>query len=219
MKKKINVMIADDQTLFRQGMVVALGNYEEIGLITEATNGQDLLKKFKISEPDVVLLDLNMPVLSGMATMPIIAQDHPEVKVIVVSMYKEVEFITKLVKEGASGYLLKDSDITEVIKAISIVASGKQYHSELVADALVQYTREKRNSSVVLEYGIELTLQEKNLLRNLVSQNSNKQIADKMNLSVRTVEFYRSRLMQKLGVLNTAGLVAYAMKHFASELI
>jgi len=212
-------MIADDQTLFRQGMVVALGKYEEIGLITDANNGQDLLEKIKDQEPDVVLLDLNMPVLSGMATMPIIAKDYPQVKVIVVSMYKEPEFITKLIKEGASGYLLKDSDITEVIEAICTVASGKQYHSELVAEALVQYTRDKRNSSVALELGIELTRQEKNLLRYLVAQNSNKQIADKMNLSVRTVEFYRSRLMQKLGVFNTAGLVAYAMKHLASELI
>lgn len=214
---KYEIVVADDYTLFRQLLVRVLSDYPEFGPIREAKDGEQLLEKIQEQEPDIVLLDLNMPVMNGLKAMSVIRNTFPGLKVIVISMYREPEFIAKLIKDGVKGFILKDAILEEVATAIKLVAQGKRYLNEVMANALDKNVQAKFNLNIYAEIGVDLTNQERKLLQHIVAQRSNRQIAEEMQLSIRTVEYYRSNLMQKIGVNNSAGLMAYAIKHILPE--
>ena len=216
MKKpaKIKLLVTDDHTLFRKGLVALLEDFEEFGKILEAADGEEALKLIKKHRPHVVLLDLKMPKLSGVQLMPILYREHPEVKVLVLTMHSDASVINALIREGAHGYLLKDSDIEEVVEAIrTVVYTDNNYANKLVANALLNQASPRKPIDPDVQSGPELNKHEEMLLQLIVEQNTSAEIARKMNLGKRTVEEYRRALLQKTGVKNTAGLVAFALEH------
>ena len=211
---KIKLLVADDHTLFRKGLVALLEDFDDFGQILEAGDGEEVLKLVTEQHPDVVLMDLKMPKLTGIEVLPMLLRNQPDIKVLVLTMHADQSVVTTLMREGAHGYLLKDTDIEEVVEAIRTVAfTHETYTNKLVADALLNQLRPKRVSNKEVELGVELSKHEETLLKLIVEQNTSAEIADKMNLGKRTVEGYRRVLMNKIGVKNTAGLVAFAIEH------
>ena len=208
--RPISILVADDHKLFRQGIASLLAKVPEFGKIMEASDGQEMLELITIETPDVILLDLKMPVLSGLEAMPILCKKYPQVKVLAVSMHTNPSYIARLIKSGACGYLHKDADIMEVVGAIKTVLSGKNYINDLSAEALIQNFRADDGISKI---ATSLNEEEKNLIKLIVQENTCAQIANQVCLSKRTIDAHRRKLFKKLGVKSVAGLTAFAIEH------
>jgi len=211
--KKINIIVADDHKLFRKGIIALLSDFDFIGEIGEASNGLELIELLKKMEvlPDVILLDLRMPVMDGVEAQQKIRKLYPEIKVIIITMEDDEQFILHLINEGVNGYLLKNADPDEVEFAIHKVVEKDFYFSEdiskLVMKGLVR--KDKHDLSVVLD----LNEREIEILKLICKEFTAAEIADKLNLSVRTIEGYRQKLLEKSGAKNMAGLVVFAIKN------
>lgn len=211
----INVAIADDQTLFRKGMAALIGSFEQMNLLFEAENGRELLDFFNRAgvKPDVVILDLNMPVLNGLETLKILKDNHPSVGVIILTIHEAENFVFSTIQAGANGYLAKNAEPAEVETAIREVFKNGFHFTlemlELVRRGLVK----KPESGILLANENKLTKREKEVLILICKQLSSSEIAEKMFLSNRTIEGYRNNLLIKTESRNTAGLVVFALKY------
>jgi len=212
------IAIADDHALFRKGMRNLLEEINGIEVIIEAGNGQELLDQLEHTPVELILLDLSMPVLDGMATLPKLREHYPDIKVLVLSMYDQENFVAHLMKEGASGYLVKDADFEEVERAIKSTLEKGYYFSEQVSEVLLDALKNKQktipslNNQARTPVADDLTPREKEVLRLICDELTTSEIAEKIFLSPRTIEGYRNRLLDKTGAKNTAGLVVYAAK-------
>lgn len=217
-KHKIKVSLVDDHKLFRKGMVSMFQLFDTIEVVSESENGRefmDLLKSKKI-EPDVVLLDYNMPELNGPETAMRIHQFNSNIKILALSMFEDEEHIIKMIKSGAHGYLLKDSDPEEIEIGIITVMDREVYYTDHVSKALSNALQKSNLNNRTLNLAnvkIELNEKEKKYLFLICQELSHKNIADHMNVSERTVDGYRDRLCEKVGVKNKVGLVRYAVKN------
>ncbi len=217
--RKIRLALCDDHNLFRLGMASILNQIADFDLILEAANGQDLLDKVARKTPDVILLDLQMPILDGPATADLLREHYPRVKVIVLTMHDEDRMVLHLLEKGVSGYLLKDADPDEVEKAIRKVMDEGIYLSEFVSKAMLrkmthQTTLPKPNGSTgFYNTKVLLSEREKEVLNLICEGLATTEIADKVFLSPRTIEGHRLRLLEKTGAKNTAGLVAFAFRN------
>jgi len=211
----IRLAIADDHALFRRGLVSIFSDAPGIQLLYEASDGQELIEKMAVEPPDVVLLDLQMPRLDGIKTIRHVRQHFPQVKVIILSMHDEENFVTHLMELGANGYLLKDSDPEEVERAIHTVATEDYYYGAFLTTVMHRrmVDKSRKREPVRLEVPINLTRRELETLRLICEGHTTAQIAEKIFLSDRTVEGYRIRIMEKTGAKNTAGMVVYAVKN------
>ncbi|MBO9636631.1 response regulator transcription factor [Siphonobacter aquaeclarae] len=214
MNEEIRLAIADDHALFRRGLANILRTYPGIQVIIEAQDGQDLLNQMALSVPDVVLLDLQMPVLDGIKTTEQLKQHHPSVKIIIISMHDEDGFVTHLMELGANGYLVKDSDPDEVALAVQTVVREDYYYGAFLTKVMhrrmVERTRPKKPS---FSHLTQLSDREVEVLQLICEGLTNAQIAGKLFLSDRTVEGHRTRIMEKIGAKNTAAMVVYAVKN------
>jgi len=191
-----------------------LEQVDDFEVVLEAANGEELLSALPRKRVDVVLLDINMPVLDGIETTKILRQKFPKVKIIMLSLHDEDRFILHLMELGASGYLLKDAEPEEVEKAIRIVKEGEVYFNDTVSKVMFRKATNKSvRSSKVFNYKVDLSERELEVLNLICEGLTNAQIAEEISLSQRTVEGYRLRMLNKLKVKNTAGLVAYAIKN------
>ncbi len=208
----INVMIADDHKVFRDGVVSILEGIDDIQITQEAADGQEVLTKLESDQPNVILMDITMGDTSGIDITKVIKQKYPSIKVLILSMHSESSYIVNALDAGASGYLLKDAGSSEMINAIRTVQAGDTYYSQQVSNILVQHitqgTQPKSSKS-----GIPLTPRETEILTLICEEYSNPEIAEKLFISVRTVDTHRRNLLEKLNVKNTAGMVKYAIKH------
>jgi DNA-binding NarL/FixJ family response regulator len=212
--KKIRIALTDDHKLIRAGIRVLLEQVDDFEVVLEAANGEELLSALPRKRVDVVLLDINMPVLDGIETTKILRQKFPKVKIIMLSLHDEDRFILHLMELGASGYLLKDAEPEEVEKAIRIVKEGEVYFNDTVSKVMFRKATNKSvRSSKVFNYKVDLSERELEVLNLICEGLTNAQIAEEISLSQRTVEGYRLRMLNKLKVKNTAGLVAYAIKN------
>ncbi len=212
--QKIKVIIADDHQLFRRGLVAVLKELKGIEVIDEAANGKELLAILKSKTPDVVLVDIKMPVMDGIETIKVLLKRYPDVKVIMLTMHNEETFITHVVNLGAHGYLLKNTDIDEVEMTIKKVMEQGFYFSNQVSDVLLNNIITERNRQPELDdENPSFSKREKEVLQYICDGYTNSEIADKLFLSTRTVEGYRYKLCEKVGVKNTAGLVRFAVKN------
>ncbi len=215
---QIKVLIADDHTLIRAGIRELLQNINGIQVVGEASNGREALEKIREISPDIVLLDIAMSELNGLEVAERVNKDFPTVSVIILSMYANEEYVLQALKVGANGYLLKDSAPNELEIAIRAVTRGETYLSPsisktLVSDYLKRITEtnveEKETSNVF----VKLTSRQREILQLIAEGNSTKEIAVKLNVSVKTVETHRMKIMERLGIHDIPGLVRYAIRN------
>jgi DNA-binding NarL/FixJ family response regulator len=210
--KTIKVAIADDHALFRAGVRTALSIKKDIELICEAENGLQLLNMLQDVEPDVILLDIQMPVMDGILTLPEIRKLYPNVKVIILSMHNDHSMISKLMEIGANSYLTKNSDSETIYEAIKTCYEQEFYFNELTNKALLSGLRTKRTELATPE-DARFTEKELRVLKLICEEKTTREIADIVEISPRTVEAIRDKLKAKTGARSMAGLVMYAVKH------
>lgn len=211
---KIQLAVVDDHNLFRKGMTSILQQVPDFEVVMEATNGQEFIDKLQNQPIDVVLLDLQMPVLDGIKTTKIVREKFPDVKVLILSMQDEDQFVLHLMEIGANGYLLKDTDPEEVEKAIRKVIETEIYFSDFVSKIMLRkMNRKPQQESKIFNYKTDLSEREILVLKYICEGLTTAEIGKIVALSPRTVEGHRLRMMEKLGLKNTAGLVAYAIRN------
>jgi len=209
----IKVAIADDHTLFRAGVKTALSVKKDIQLIAEADNGMHLLNMLRHVEPDVILLDIQMPIMDGIQTLPEIRKMHPQAKVIILSMHNDHSMISKLMEIGANSYLTKNSDSETIYEAIKTCYEQEFFFNELTNKALLTGLRTKRSDFGAGHQEVNLSEKELTVLKLMCEEKTTKEIADIVDISPRTVEAIRDKLKSKIGAKSMAGLVMYAIKN------
>lgn len=213
MSEKIKVIITDDHALFRQGVKTALSFRQDIEFLGEAENGMQLLNLLKFLQPDVILLDIQMPIMDGIATLPEVRKILPDVKVIMLTMHNEVSLISKLMSIGANSYLTKDSDSETIYEAIKTCVENEFFFNEFTNRAMLSGLRTQQAPTNKLDEDAELSEKEIHVLKLMCDEKSTKEIAEIVEISPRTVEAIRDRLKIKTGAKSTAGLILYAVKH------
>lgn len=212
----IKLAIADDHELFRKGFMAMLSSIPDFEFVQEAANGKELLENLPNHAPDIVLMDLHMPVMDGMQATEVIMEKYPQVKVIVVSMYDEDRFILHMLEKGVHGYLLKDTSPDEVEKAIRRVAEDGYYYSDFVSRAMhrkVVNRSANKQPFFANPVNVGLSNREQEVLQLLCDGLSTQEISDKLFISGRTVEGHRLRILEKTGTKNTAAAVAFAYRN------
>jgi DNA-binding NarL/FixJ family response regulator len=208
----IKVAIADDHALFRAGVRTALSAKKDVELIAEADNGMQLLNLLRHIEPDVILLDIQMPIMDGIQTLPEIRKLRPEAKVIILSMHNDHSMISKLMEIGANSYLTKNSDSETIYQAIKTCYEQEFFFNELTNKALLTGLRTKR-TDINGPQDVNLSDKEVRVLKLMCEEKTTKEIADIVEISPRTVEAIRDKLKTKTGAKSMAGLVMYAVKN------
>ncbi|MEJ7681670.1 MAG: response regulator transcription factor [Segetibacter sp.] len=208
--KPIFIAIADDHPLVLNGLKTVLSQFgNRFQLLWEAVNGKEILQNLEsLPEPDVLLLDIQMPGRDGMEMCKIIHQQYPAIHIIALTNFEDVFYVKNMIKNGAQGYLLKTADIEVLLKAIETVYKGEEFFDEAIKSKLIQDSLFGKRRTGLTPM---LTRREKEVLKFIIDEFTNPQIADKLFLSLRTVEKHRTSLLQKLGVKNTAGLVKEAI--------
>jgi DNA-binding NarL/FixJ family response regulator len=204
----IRLAIADDHEIFREGLSLFISKIPDFNLIGEARNGMELLSFLKRETVDIVLMDIRMPELNGIETTRIIRKDIPDTKIIALTMFDDEQNILNMYQAGVSGYLLKNTNKVQFETAIRTVHSGGNYFSNDTAIHFIRKAAKDKESD-----GQHLNEREIEIIKLLCMQLSSKEIADKICLSIRTIEGYRMKIMKKINVKNHAGIVLYAMKH------
>ncbi len=209
----IYVAIAEDQTLFRECLVSLLNGFDRIQVNVEAANGKELLEKLYLiaPTPEVVLLDLTMPEMNGLDTTRQLKKLFPTMKIIILSVHSEERHIVHMVGEGVNGYLVKNSELTEVVHAVEAVYEKGFYFNESMLRAIHSGMAHKHEKSY--NPNSPITAREKEILELICQEHTTQEIAEKLFLSVRTVDGHRNNLLEKTGARNTAGLVIYALRH------
>jgi two-component system nitrate/nitrite response regulator NarL len=207
-RRPIRLLLADDHPVVRKGLCAVLSRQRNVEVVGEAADGRDAIRKAKELLPDLVLMDVDMPCLNGLAAAEILRKDLPKIKVLILSMHGNSEFVVRLIQSGACGYVLKDASTDELLQAIERVQAGETYFSPDVARAaLNQFVRgsgdEPRQP--------QLTVREREVLIAIAEGLSNKEIASRLGVGVRTVETHRERIMRKLNIHSIAGLTRYAI--------
>lgn len=211
----IKVLIADDHVLYRAGVKTALSTKKDVKVIAEADNGMHLLNMLKMVQPDVILLDIQMPVMDGIGALPEIKRNWPHIKVIMLTMMDDHSMITKLMELGANSYLSKTSDSEIIYEAIKTCFEQEYYFNSLTNKALLTNLKQRNNVIPQKFAPQEANLNDKEMLilKLMCEEKSTKEIADIVDLSPRTVEAIRDKLKVKTGAKSTAGLIMYAVKN------
>lgn len=210
----IRIFLVDDHAIVRDGLRSVLTAEPLLQVVGEAANGQDLLTQLAAVPADVVLMDLNMPVLDGLATTHELRQHYPQLRILILSMMTHEHTIGELLAAGAHGYVLKNADKTEIITGIRAVAAGKRFLCSEVGLTVLEklLATEAPSLPASTKDPLHLTAREREILQLVAAGLTNQQIADKIFTSKRTVETHRQSLLEKTGVINTPALVKYAME-------
>lgn len=209
--KKINVLLVDDHTVVRQGLKALLKSEEDIEVIGEAENGRQAVMMAKKTPPDVVVMDVAMPLMNGLEATRQILRSAPNTKVLVLTSYGDDECVAQLMQAGASGYLIKQTAANDLLKAIREVQRGNAFFSPSIAKRLRDQCRASFTSGQSARKTGELTSRESEVLQLIAEGFSNKQIAAELTISIKTVEKHRQQVMNKLHIHDIAGLTRYAI--------
>ncbi len=200
----IRILIVDDHPMVTEGIQAILETYDDISVVGTLGNGQDAVSRVNELQPDVILLDLNMPGLSGLNATEMILEERPDTRILILSMHDSPEYISTALSHGAKGYILKDVPTDEIRTAIDTVMRGEEYLCTGAKGSLQPKISDGRET---------LTSREQTILLELAQGHSNKEVANSLNISVRTVETHRNNIKRKLGISSTAGLTRYALEH------
>jgi DNA-binding NarL/FixJ family response regulator len=206
------IIIADDHQLVAEGLKAIIESGNEHKVIAVAMNGSELIKQLELVQPDLVLLDVDMPVMNGIEAMQLLQKNYPDLKVIVLSMHEEKSLVKKFVDMGACGFLIKNTDQDELLMAIKRIIGGGQYFSSALTMNMMSHNSAIIGDEVYDSKKAMLTGREIEILKLIAEGYSNKEIGDKLFISHRTVDTHRTNLMKKLEVTNIAGLIRYAIK-------
>lgn len=210
----IKILIADDHKMFVDGLVSILKGEEDIQVAATCFEGPEIFHILKKQEVDVILLDINLPGMNGIEVTKQMGQEYPSTKILALSMHNEESFVTEILKHGALGYILKNTDRNELISAIRTVYNGQTYFSkdvtQTIMKSLVKKDKQKQSFNVIIP---KISRREKEVLQLIVKEFTTQEIADQLFISLKTVESHRSSLLSKLNVRNTAGLVRMAIEH------
>ena len=211
---KIRIIIADDHQLFRNGLKILLNAFPEFEVIGEASNGEEFLRIINNTHADIALMDINMPEMDGIEATRKGLKICPEMDIIALSMYGEEEYYYKMVDAGAKGFLVKDSDISEVKEAILTVKKGGSYFSQELLYHVIQKIKHRENENKAAN----LSKREKEILLKICEGLSNQEIAETLFISKRTVDKHRANLLGKTNSKNTASLILYAIRNKLIEI-
>ncbi len=213
--KTYNVMIVDDHALFRNGLKLLLNSFSNFKVVAEASNGVEFLEVLDIIRVDIVLMDIEMPLMNGFEASQKAIEKFPDLKIITLSMYGDEDYYYKMIEAGVSGFLLKDSDIDEVHTALISVSEGKNYFSQELLQNLIKNFRSQDDNLKTL---FDLSSREIEIVSLICHGLSNNEIGDKLFLSKRTVEKHRANILEKTNSKNTASLVMFAIKNKIVEI-
>lgn len=221
MKTNINLAIVDDQSLFRECFVANIGRIDHLTVIAEAGNGQQLLDMIAAApvKPDIVLTDLSMPGMNGLEVTQKLRATYPDIRIIVLSVLGDDKYVTSMVQQGVNGYLAKNAELEEVCRAIASVYEKGFYFNETMMKGLQAESGQKKIKSRSFNPAEELTRRELEVLDLICREHTTQEIAEKLFLSVRTVEGHRNNLLEKTGARNTAGLVIFALRNELVNLV
>lgn len=209
--KKLRILLADDHVILRDGLKSLINAQPDMEVVGEAENGRAALQKCKVLEPDILVMDVSMPDLNGVKATERLSETDSKVKVLILTVHDDVGHLRQLLQAGASGYVLKKAATFELINAIRVVASGGTYlDSSLAGKVVGGYIRKPPLKGTI--QGNELSERESEVLRYIALGYSNKEIADKLKISIKTVETYKTRLMEKLELRSRSEIVRYALR-------
>ncbi|MGI4739800.1 MAG: response regulator [Janthinobacterium lividum] len=210
----IRVFLVDDHAIVRDGLRLVLAAEPLLQVVGEAANGQELLDQLPTTSVDVIVMDLNMPVLDGLATTQVLQKQYPHLRILILSMMTHEHTINKLLTAGAHGYVLKNADKTEIVTAIQAVANGKRFLCSEIGLTVLEklLIMEAEGAASPVNDASRLTVREREILQLVAAGLTNQQIADKIFTSKRTVETHRQSLLEKTGATNTPALIKYAME-------
>lgn len=210
----INVLIADDHAMFVDGIDSILEQESEVKVVGRCYDGPSVLSFINENEVDVILLDVNLPGMTGIEVCKELQKTDASAKVIAISMFNEESFVTEILKHGAKGYILKNTGREELLKAIHTIHSGETYFSHEVTQTIMKgLVKKRRSSSISSGFYPKISRREKEVLKLIIDEHTTQEIADKLFISLKTVESHRSSLLGKLNARNTAGLVRIALEH------
>jgi two-component system invasion response regulator UvrY len=213
MNKNTNVVLVDDHILLRNGLAALVTNLGYT-VLYECSNGKQLIDKIdKNNLPDLILMDINMPEMNGFETTLWLKKNYPLVYVIVLSMYDDENSIIRMIKNGACGFILKDTNPNELRQAIDSVISKGFYYSDLVSGRLIHSIRDDHDEDSSLKHVLSLNEKDIEFLKLVCTELTYKEIAEKMHLSARTIDGYRDELFHQLGIKSRVGLVLFAIKN------
>jgi len=213
MNFNIRLVIADDHEIFRDGLALMLSKQQNIFLSGQAANGKELIELVNASKPDVVMTDVKMPGMDGIEATKHLLQQYPDLKIIALSMFDEENLIVDMLEAGAKGYLLKNADKQEILDAINQVYEDKTYYCRHTSAKLASLIVKSKFNPHKKSELVSFNEREKEIVRMICQQCTTQEIGERLFLSKRTVEGYRTRILEKMNVKNTAGVVIFALRH------
>lgn len=210
----IKIILADDHEIFRDGFKAMIKKQPSVELIAEASNGEELVELTRSLKPDVVVTDIKMPKMDGLQATKVLSTEFPSLGIIALSMMDEENLIMEMMEAGARGYLLKNAHKDEIMEAIKAVRSGLIYYCDGTSSKLTRLIAKNERIPFIRKMPKpEFSPKEINVIQYICQEMTNKEIADKLNLSIRTIEGYRDRILEKIGARNSAGIVVYAIRN------
>lgn len=216
----IKIMLVDDHQIVRDGIKALLESLENVQVIGEASNAKELLEKLKNCKPDIIVTDISMPDISGIELTKIIKEkeEFSGIKVLILSMFTNEDFIFNAIKAGANGYLPKNTTRRELFEAVNTIYNGDEYFSESISNIILKSYVKKAQNEELTEKKESLSVRETEILKHFAQGLSNQEIADKLFISIRTVESHKNHIMQKLELKSTVDLIKFAIKNKIIEL-
>lgn len=206
----INVLIADDHSIVRAGLIRVIEESKDIRVVAEASSGNEAIAKAQKLKPDVAVIDISMPDLDGLEVLNYFKENLPEIPVIILTMHEEEQYVIRAIESGALGYITKRSAPEQLVKAIQQVHNGKRFLTDRAVEALALHVHKKSDQKTPLD---TLSTRELQVLRRLAQGSTNQEIADLYNISIKTVDTYRLRMLKKLNLRNNSELSLFAIKN------
>lgn len=212
--KNIKILIVDDHEVVRDGLKNILLSLNNVAIAGEAANGEDAITFYETNKPDLVIMDISMPGMNGIEATRIIKENDPNAKILILTMHDNQEYLNQIIRSGAKGFVLKNTDKEELLDAVKTVAGGENFFSKDISKLIIEnYIRSAKDTDKNEGYKeVPLTKREIEILKYIAEGNSNQEIANKLYISYNTVDTHRKNIMHKLSIKNTAGLVRYAIE-------
>ncbi len=212
--KNIKILIVDDHEVVRDGLKNILLSLNNVAIAGEAANGEDAISMYDSLKPDLVIMDISMPGMNGIEATRIIKENDPNAKILILTMHDNQEYLNQIIRSGAKGFVLKNTDKEELLDAVKTVSSGENFFSKDISKLIIEnYIRSAKETDKDEGYKeVPLTKREIEILKLIAEGHSNQEIANKLYISYNTVDTHRKNIMHKLSIKNTAGLVRYAIE-------